>query len=468
MTLAPSVPGNDATVVVQLPQSYTTLTSYGDFTGLLTITLDPSIPGPVATVVVNAPQLYTTVTSYGPFTSDATTTMGPSVPGAPATVFEQAPQSYTTVTSYEFLTSAATATLPPASQGGVATVLIQAPLSYTDITTYGAFTTAAITTMDPASEDSVATVVVQVPRSYDQPPRGDSGTVVVQVPQPYTTIFKYGSYTTGATTTMPPASQGDPATVIVQVKASYTTVTSYSNGFSGSSTSTGPVPTDCSPATVWVVLPAVGTQVADQTCDNAGLEYAIYTHNYYNSEPPYLSSFNAESFNTRLPTFTGLTDRIGTQELGGGTSGNPYALQSIYPLSPIQTWQYKVVNHRPFLYAPISGVYTIIVPYSDEITLVWFGNKAMTSWTRSNADLEQGYSWGPSASKTYKIQLTAGTYTPFRLLWANAQGDYGMIATVTASDGTVIVDGSGSKNDYFVRFTCDHLSLSFPSFGSGR
>ena len=42
-----------------------------------------------------------------------------------------------------------------------------------------------------------------------------------------------------------------------------------------------------------------------------------------------------------------------------------------------------------------------------------------------------------------------------------------MIVTVIALDGTVIVDGSELKNDYFIRFACDHLSLSFPSFGSG-
>ncbi|KAF4490175.1 Agglutinin 2 [Fusarium agapanthi] len=287
----------------------------------------------------------------------------PSAPGALATVLVGLPQLYTTVTNYRFITAPVTATLPPASQGA----------------TYGAFTTAEITTMTPASQDGVATVVVQVPQSY-------------------TTLNTDGYFSNRATAILAPASQGDPATVVIQVAASYTTVTSYSTGFSGSSTSTGPVPTDGSPATVCIVLPAVGTQIADQTCGNTALEYAIYTHNYYNSDPPNFSSFNAESFKSKLPSFTGITDRIG-------------------------------------------------IPYCDEITLVWFGDKAMTSWTRSNADLEQGYSWGPSASKTYKIQLTAGTYTPFRLLWANAQGDYGMIVTVTAPDGTAIVDGSGSKND---------------------
>ncbi|KAF5598373.1 agglutinin 2 [Fusarium pseudocircinatum] len=183
---------------------------------------------------------------------------------------------------------------------------------------------------------------------------------------------------------MAPASQGDPGTVIVQVAAFYTTLTSYSTGFSGSSTSTGSLPTDGPPATVCVVLPAVGTQVGNQTCDNTGLEYAIYTHNYYNSNAPYYSSFNAVTFKTTVPTFTGMADRIGIEEVGGGTPGNPYTPQSIYPLSPIQAWHYKAANHRAFLYAPISGAYPIIVPYSDEITLSWLGDKAMTSWTRSN------------------------------------------------------------------------------------
>ncbi|EXM15677.1 hypothetical protein FOTG_15984 [Fusarium oxysporum f. sp. vasinfectum 25433] len=200
------------------------------------------------------------------------------------------------------------------------------------------------------------------------------------------------------------------------------------------------------------------TSAADQSCDNAGLEYAIYEHTFYNSDPPYFSSFDPTFFHTATPTFQGETTRIGIPP--GTASDTSFA---IYAGSPVQRFQYKAVNHQAFLYAPDTGDYKVTIPNSDEITLIWFGTKAISGWTRQNADLEQDYPGG--TSKSFTIHLTAGTYTPFRLLWANAQGDLNFIAEVQAPDGTVIVNGDGSNNRYFVRFACDESTPSFPAFG---
>ncbi|EMT72345.1 hypothetical protein FOC4_g10001795 [Fusarium odoratissimum] len=197
---------------------------------------------------------------------------------------------------------------------------------------------------------------------------------------------------------------------------------------------------------------------ADQSCDNAGLEYAIYEHTFYNSDPPHFSSFDPTFFHTATPTFQGETTRIGIPP--GTASDTSFA---IYADSPVQRFQYKAVNHQAFLYAPDTGDYKVTIPNSDEITLIWFGTKAISGWTRQNADLEQDYPGG--TSKSFTIHLTAGTYTPFRLLWANAQGDLNFIAEVQAPDGTVIVNGDGSDNRYFVRFACDESTPSFPAFG---
>ncbi|KAF5601762.1 hypothetical protein FPCIR_2196 [Fusarium pseudocircinatum] len=197
---------------------------------------------------------------------------------------------------------------------------------------------------------------------------------------------------------------------------------------------------------------------ADQSCENAGLQYAIYKHQFYNSDPPHFSSFDPSFFHTATPTYEGETTRIGI------TPGTPSdRVFAIYDDSPAQLWQYKAVNHQAFLYAPESGDYKVTIPNSDEITLIWFGTKAISGWTRANADLEQDYPGG--TSKSFTIHLTAGTYTPFRLLWANAQGDLNFIAEVQAPDGTVIVNGDGSDNRYFVRFACDESTPSFPPFG---
>ncbi|KAG8670673.1 hypothetical protein FPOAC2_07478 [Fusarium poae] len=196
---------------------------------------------------------------------------------------------------------------------------------------------------------------------------------------------------------------------------------------------------------------------ADQSCDNGGMDYAIYTHQFYNSDPPRFTSFDATYFHDATPTYQGITERIGIQPNTDWTK--PF---KIYEDSPSQMYQYKAVNHRGFLYAPESGTYKVTVPNSDEITLVWFGDKAINSWTRGNADLEQDYPGG--TSRSFNIDLEAGTYTPFRLLWANAQGELNFIAEVQAPGGKIIVNGDGADNKYLVRFSCDGTTPTWPDF----
>jgi hypothetical protein len=196
---------------------------------------------------------------------------------------------------------------------------------------------------------------------------------------------------------------------------------------------------------------------ADQSCDNGGLDYAIYEHTFWNADAPYFSSFDATFFHDATPTYTGITERIGIQP---GTDWTKAF--TIYEGSPSQKFQYKAVNHRGFLYAPETGTYEVTVPNSDEITLVWFGEKALSSWTRENADLEQDYPGG--TSKSFQIELEAGTYTPFRLLWANAQGELNFIAEVQAPGGKIIVNGDRADNKYLVREACDGSTPAFPSF----
>ncbi|KAH6701683.1 GLEYA domain-containing protein, partial [Verticillium dahliae] len=200
----------------------------------------------------------------------------------------------------------------------------------------------------------------------------------------------------------------------------------------------------------------------DVTCNNSGLEYALYEHNFRNSDFPAYSSLNVGYFHTRQPLFTGITERIG---IPPGT--NPSTPFRIYDNAPSRLYQFTAVNHRAFLYAPVTGTYTVTVPVSDDITLVWLGDKAISTWTRANADLEQNYNTvtGPEDTVVFTIQLQAGTYTPFRLLWANAQGRLAFIAQVQAPDGRIIVDGDGSDSSYFVRFACDMSTPEYPPFG---
>jgi len=142
---------------------------------------------------------------------------------------------------------------------------------------------------------------------------------------------------------------------------------------------------------------------------------------------------------------------------------------SIYGGSPSLLLQYAMVNHRAYLYPPITGDYEITVLYSDDITLVWVGPNAYTGYTRQNANLEQTYVQGGTTVKTVKVRLVEGSYTPFRVMWANAQGDFAFLVEVKAPNGDIIFNGEVSAQGYLVRFACPPMrdvTPDFPAFGA--
>ncbi|KAF5589502.1 hypothetical protein FPANT_6284 [Fusarium pseudoanthophilum] len=300
------------------------------------------------------------------------------------------------------------------------------------------------------SESSTLATVIVSETSATETSAAETGTTTAETSAADTT--------TAATTTVEGTTTAADTTTTAEETstAEGTTTTAEETTTTAEATTTeAETTTDAATTTTTTAEPT-----ADQSCDNAGLEYAIYTHEFYNSDPPHFSSFNPSFFHTATPTYKGETTRIG---IAPGTHSD--TVFAIYDGSPEQLWQYKAVDHRAYLYAPESGDYVVTIPNSDEITLIWFGDKALQGWTRANADLEQDYPGG--TSKTFTVHLEAGTYTPFRLLWANAQGDLNFIAEVQAPDGKVIVNGDGSDNKYFVRFACDESTTPFPEFGYG-
>ncbi|KAG5797410.1 hypothetical protein H9Q69_003585 [Fusarium xylarioides] len=310
-------------------------------------------------------------------------------------------------------------------------------------------TAAAVSSTEVASSTGTETAAVSTSTDYSVPVVSESSTLATVIVSE-TSATETSAGETGTTT----AETSAAGTTTAETSAADTT-TAEGTTTAEATTTEAETTTEAATATTTTAEPT-----ADQSCDNAGLEYAIYKHTFYNSDPPHFSSFDPSFFHTATPTFQGETTRIG---ITPGTHSD--TVFAIYDDSPEQLWQYKAVDHRAYLYAPESGDYVVTIPNSDEITLIWFGDKALEGWTRANADLEQDYPGG--TSKTFTIHLQAGTYTPFRLLWANAQGDLNFIAEVQAPDGTVIVNGDGSDNKYFVRFACDESTTPFPVFGYG-
>jgi hypothetical protein len=240
-------------------QQYTTTTTYYAGTTTSTSTFAPATAGQPGTVVVYNPQVYTTTTSFYAGTTSSTTT----IPGQPATVVIYSPQQYTTTTSFYAGTTSSTTTVA----GQPATVIVYSPQVYTTTTSYYAGTTSSTTTVP----GQPATVIVYSPQQYTTTTSyyagttsststipGQPATVVIYSPQLYTTTTSYYAGSTASTTTIAPATAGQPATVVVYSPQAYTTTTSYYPGSTASTTTVAPA-TAGQPATVIVFSPQVYT-----------------------------------------------------------------------------------------------------------------------------------------------------------------------------------------------------------------
>jgi hypothetical protein len=63
--------------------------------------------------------------------------------------------------------------------------------------------------------------------------------------------------------------------------------------------------------------------------------------------------------------------------------------------------------------------------------------------------------------------LVAGQYYALRIMYANAQGDADFGYSITAPDGTVIVDASTGASIDIVQFSCDGTTAPpYAPFGS--
>ncbi|RSL89267.1 hypothetical protein CEP52_014936 [Fusarium oligoseptatum] len=176
----------------------------------------------------------------------------------------------------------------------------------------------------------------------------------------------------------------------------------------------------------------------------------MYDNPYYNSDILDYASFDVTHFHDATPLFEGITDRVGI-----ATGQNAYYPPiKVYDDSDTVFLQHKAISHVALLYAPYSGDYEISVPVSDEITLVWVGDKAVADWTRENADVEQRYHYETREPQVVRLHLEAGSYNHIRILWANGQGEFSFVLSIKAPNGDVIVDGTESNTDYLVRFPC--------------
>lgn len=145
---------------------------------------------------------------------------------------------------------------------------------------------------------------------------------------------------------------------------------------------------------------------------------------------------------------------------------------SIYKIGNVKA-DTLVLDHTFYLFASRgTGYYYFELPYNDDIALLWVGAKALSGWTRANADLTEVWYGGitnPGVTITY--YLTFGTYTPVRLQWANGGAAGALQFNIYAPDGSIIAAttpgaNAGILSPYIVQYPINAANgAPFPAWG---
>jgi hypothetical protein len=240
----------------------------------------------------------------------------------------------------------------------------------------------------------------------------------------------------------------------------YMTSTTDSGTFSVVQTKTI-LPTIGTVATVQIVYPTPVT-----TCGNTGIAYAGYTNSFAGGQATSgYPKFNPTVYKSAKPSQTGVTNYIA--EFNSASNNVAYYGQS----TATQSW---VLDHTFYVFARQDGYYSFNIPYTDDIQMVWYGDKAVSGWSRDNADIVQFWSSQISVQtpQTVAVYLTAGSYLPIRVMFGNGGGAGEMAFNIYAPDGSTILAsnrglGTGSSSIDIVRFPCDAtLGAKFPAWGS--
>ena len=198
---------------------------------------------------------------------------------------------------------------------------------------------------------------------------------------------------------------------------------------------------------------------APALCNNQGLQWAVYSGDVPRNTDVEYSSFDPTTYKTQTPNDNGVTNTIGGIDYPG--SGQ----ETIYGGSVPVNADYFALDHKGYIFAQETGVYTFAVSGVDDIVLLWLGSDATSGWDRADADLVVAYDDGPGVGST-TIPLVAGTYYPVRIMFGQAQGGAVFDITVTAPDGSTFLSSSSSGSPYIVQQSCDGTTAPpFPPWG---
>ncbi|KAG9665177.1 hypothetical protein KCU64_g169, partial [Aureobasidium melanogenum] len=283
------------------------------------------------------------------------------------------------------------------------------------------------------------------------------------------------SYTTTTTAWAGPGStttttiNGLSGTVIVKTSGSvpaattttYVTVTADQGTASTIATQTI-TPTKGLTGTVSIIYPTPIT-----TCGNKGAAVGFYS----NPVPGQQSVSQYPAFKPEvMKTSTPSAQATGISYIGEYYDGGYFGASVYGNYEWASTLATLALNHVFYVFAGHgTGYYYINLPQADDVALLWVGPNALSGYTRANAQLIQ--TWSAPAPATLGFFLTANTYTPIRLWYANGGGQGGFQFTMTAPDGATILQttpnsNAGVMNADIVMFPCDtSKGAKFPAFG---
>lgn len=289
----------------------------------------------------------------------------------------------------------------------------------------------------------------------------------------------YTTYTTawtGTFTSTTTSQQGLTAYVIVETPGTVSstttaTVTSYYDSGTAASiisqTTAAANPSGTATVNIYYPTPTYCTTV-NSGLTNKGARFAMYSNSASNKQGTgTYNAYQPTTVKTMSPLATGLATYIGEHNT---------ASQSVVIYGAASRLADTLVISQTFyLYAGRgTGYYSFLIPYTDDVELVWVGNYALSGYNRTNANLYQYWtsSQTSQAPQTLAYYLTFGTYTPVRIQWGNGGGAGDMQFQITAPDGTNLINyvtgtNSGTMTPDIVTSPCQNSQgAPFPAWGS--
>ncbi|KAJ3495231.1 hypothetical protein NLG97_g3543 [Lecanicillium saksenae] len=186
------------------------------------------------------------------------------------------------------------------------------------------------------------------------------------------------------------------------------------------------------------------------TCDK-GIQYALYNNPFRGDTTRKYNSFNPNYFKKTLPKYN-------------STLHTPVYIsdQGLHGFN--QLFKNAAAGYRGFLYACKAGNYSFSSPYADDITLMWFGSKAISGYARDNADIDQTY-YGVNKPQNITKTLEAGTYYPFRVLWGNTGYAAYLSLRIYGPDGQQLSGTDQAGEFYITTKACDGSYGPFEPWG---